>query len=67
MVKRVEITLGADGSIKTEAFEFTGKSCTEATEFLDKLFGKSAGREFKDEYYTEEEIICDPLPSGHCG
>ena len=66
--KRVEITFGKDGSVRVEAFGFVGQSCEEATAFLDKLFGKSSERDYKDSYYEEaSEKNVDGLPSGYCG
>ena len=64
--KKVQITLGKDGSVKIEAFGYKGGSCEEATEFLDKLFcdGK---REYKPSYYEDGNSIVDGLPSGYCG
>lgn len=70
MNKTVEIILGKDGSVRVEAFNFLGSSCTDATCFLDKIFPKKK-IEFKDSY-TEMELetnrtLVDGLPSGHCG
>jgi len=66
--KKVEIILGADGSIKVEAFGFKGTSCQEATEFLNDLFGSPASVNLKDDYYSTDEItVVDGLPSGYCG
>lgn len=66
--KKVEIVLGADGSVKVEAFGFKGASCEEATAFLDELFGKRDSVNYKDDYYTTDEtLIADGLPSGYCG
>jgi hypothetical protein len=66
--KRVEILLGADGSVKVEAFGFTGASCKEATEFLDDLFGSPSSVDLKDEYFsTDKTTVVDGLPSGYCG
>lgn len=68
MGKRVEIILGADGSVKVEALGFTGTSCLEATEFLDDLFGSPSSVDLKDEYYsTDKTTVVDGLPSGYCG
>jgi hypothetical protein len=69
MGKKVVITFGKDGSVRSEAFGFKGESCKEATAFLDPLFGE--GKEtLKPSYHeTEEEKnnLVDGLPSGNCG
>lgn len=69
MSKKVEITVGKDGSVRVEAFGFKGASCEEATAFLDNLFGKASKIDHKDSYYEEEvkDNLVDGLPSGHCG
>lgn len=64
--KKVEVTFGKDGSVRVEAFGFKGGSCEQATEFLDKLFGKPT-RKHKDSYYEQDEIIVNSLPNGYCG
>ena len=64
--KRVEIVLGADGSVKVEAFGFKGTSCQEATEFLNDLFGSPEKVVLKDSYH-ETDLIAEGLPEGHCG
>ena len=65
-MKKVEIIFGNDGSVIVEAFGFKSTSCEEATEFLDRIFGKSK-RKHKDSYYEEPEKIADALPNGYCG
>lgn len=66
--KKVEITLGADGSVKVDAFGFKGSSCKEATAFLDDLFGSPKSVELKDSFFETDEItVADGLPSGYCG
>ncbi len=70
MTKRVEITLGKDGSVKVEAFNFKGESCEDATAFLEKVLGKAEKTEHKDSYYeenTENNLDVNGLPSGYCG
>lgn len=64
--KKVEITLGKDGSVRIEAFGFKGGTCEEATAFLDKLWGKKK-TEYKPSYYEDPGNIVDGLPSGWCG
>ena len=54
-MKKVEIILGKDGSIKTEAFGFKGSTCEEATAFIDELFGYGE-RNHKPEYFESDEI-----------
>jgi len=66
-MSRVEIILGDDGSIKSEAFDFKGATCEAATQFLDELFGDADEVEHKTEYYLRNkntDFICD---SDWCG
>ena len=67
MAKRVEIILGKDGSVKSEAFGFKGASCMDATKFLNKCFGDPANQEQKSSFFDKEEVIAQGLPSGYCG
>jgi len=67
MAKKVIVRLGKDGSVKVEAEGFVGRSCEEATKFLDELFGQPTDRQLKSEYYQDEQTICNCLPSGYCG
>jgi hypothetical protein len=68
-MKKVEILLGKDGSVRIEAFGFKGGSCEEATAFLDKLFGSMKNTKHKTSYYEDEikDNLVDGLPSGFCG
>ena len=50
---KVEVTLSPDGSIKVEAVGYKGKSCEDATKFLEAL-GSKQGTRRKPEYYQEE-------------
>ena len=71
MTKRVEVTFGKDGSVRTEVFGVKGPGCKDLTSFLDNFFGVPADTKLKDSYneIEIEEInkIVDGLPSGHCG
>ena len=66
MNRKLEITLGKDGSIKVDAIGFQGASCKEATKFLDELFGTAENVEHKMEYYNRE-LNKDCLTNGFCG
>jgi len=63
---RVEVTLSKDGLIKTEAFDFEGESCEDATKFIDDLFGAPEEVEKKPEYYIKTTTK-DCLGNGLCG
>lgn len=68
MTKQVRITLGKDGSIKTEVRGAKGPECEKMTAFVDELFGQAETRRLKESYHEKESTtICDGLPSGWCG
>ena len=71
MGKRVELTIGKDGSVRREVFGFKGESCFKATEWLDKIYGTPEKTVKKESYNLEEEVqtdnLTDSLPSGWCG
>ena len=69
-MKRVEVILGPDGSIKTEALGFKGPSCLKATKFILDALGVEQDQDnttIKSSFYEEEEVVVQGLPSGHCG
>jgi len=66
MTRRVEITLGPDGTIDVDAIGFEGQTCEEATKFLDELFGEAENKTLKEEYHIGE-VAGTRLPSGYCG
>lgn len=65
--KQVCISIGKDGSMRVEAKGFKGKSCEEATAFLQELFGKETSKVLKPSYWEEGVIITPGLPNGLCG
>ena len=72
MGKRVEVILGADGSVKVEASGFKGGSCLEATKFIRDSLGvknDENNTKVKSSFYEEEETetVVNGLPSGWCG
>lgn len=48
----IEVILSPDGSVKVDAVGFKGKTCEEATKFLETLGEKKSTRR-KPEYYQE--------------
>ena len=64
MAKRVEVILSPDGSIKTEAFEFSGSGCMEKSKWVFDLFGEPDRTDHKEEYYQEE---MNEISNGLCG
>ena len=71
MTKRLKITFGKNGSVKSEVTGVKGPACKEISSFLDVVFGEPDNVELKDSYNeieeTETTFIVDDLPSGHCG
>ena len=63
---KIEVTLGIDGSIKAEGLDFVGKTCEEASQFLDDLFGVKS-TDHKSEYYEKDATVCDSVGNGFCG
>ena len=44
-----------DGRVEIEAQGYTGKSCEEATKFLETALGKREAQNKRPEYYLERE------------
>lgn len=67
--KKVLVTIARDGSVKVEAEGFHGKSCEEATAFIERLFPNGSGNKtYKPEYYEAvNDEVCPGLPNGYCG
>ena len=67
-MKTVEVIISKDGAVVVFAHGFKGTSCEKATDFLNDLF-KKIKVDYKESYYEVEmeNIIVNPLPSGHCG
>lgn len=49
--EHITADFGPDGSVKIEAHNFTGRSCEEATQFLEDALGVAGPRKKKAEYY----------------
>ena len=64
---KIEIILRDDGSIEAEGIDFEGEGCTEATKFLDELFGKAETVNLKSSFYMKSDQKCKIFEGGLCG
>lgn len=55
-MREIVFILNQDGTISSEALGFKGKSCKEATEWLEKLLGEITDVKYKPEYYQKEAV-----------
>lgn len=55
----MEITIGPDGEVKIEVIGVSGKTCVDATEFLEEALGEVKDREFTREYYQQGEEVTE--------
>ena len=51
----IEVTVSPDGGIQIDAEGFTGKSCVEATAFLEEALGNVGNRQRTRDYYRKEK------------
>ena len=51
-MKKIEVTIGLDGSVHMDAQGFTGKTCEEATDKLKILIGGNTESSKKPDYYA---------------
>ena len=49
-MKKIKITIGADGSTKVEALGFQGASCEDATRSLEEALGDTTEKKLKPEH-----------------
>lgn len=59
-MSKVIITIAPDGNFTIEAQGYSGTSCEEATQALERALGKTEKRDYKPEYHnsqTEETHI----------
>jgi hypothetical protein len=51
----IEVTIGADGSVKVEGFNFHGSACDKALKEVEQAIGGVvSGRKFKPEHFERE-------------
>jgi hypothetical protein len=59
--REIKIRIRPDGKVEVETFGFTGKSCAELSEYLERLFAgdqvarDDVHRELKPEYYLVDQ------------
>jgi|TARA_R110000744_G_scaffold303284_1_gene412045 hypothetical protein len=53
----ITIDFAPDGSTKIEAHNFTGRSCTEATSYLEKALGVTGKRKKKAEFHKANRTV----------
>jgi hypothetical protein len=58
------IDFAPDGSTKIEAHNFTGRSCTEATRYLEEALGVSGPRKKKAEFYKANRKVSNTQSLG---
>ena len=51
----LEITIDEKGDISYSVNGLKGKGCSEATEFLDNALGEITKREFKRDFYEQDQ------------
>ena len=68
MSKTIRVKLYPDGKRVVIAEGYKGKSCLEATKFLEKVLGAPDEQDLKASYHEEDEVIVkNGLPEGYCG
>ena len=51
--KELEIVIGPDGTVTIQVEGVAGKSCVDATRFLEEALGEVTDREYTREYYQD--------------
>ena len=59
-MKEIKLTFHKDGKTVTKEVDgFTGKTCIEATNFIDEAIGTAVKTEHKQEFYAPEPVGAD--------
>jgi hypothetical protein len=51
---KLTLTFKNDGTVRKETTGFTGGSCVERTRFIDNALAGKADRQYKPEYYHDD-------------
>jgi hypothetical protein len=55
-MKKIEIVVSPEGRTTIETRGFSGSSCQEATQFLEKALGERVGERLTNEFYQSQPI-----------
>ena len=51
MSKTIEVIVAPNGQTRVETKGFSGSTCREASEFIERALGRASGEELKAEFY----------------
>ena len=54
-MKEIIVDIGLDGEVKVETKGYKGKSCTDASKFIEEALGTVTSNKFTPEYYQKEQ------------
>lgn len=55
--EHLTVILKPDGTVSVEAHGYKGKSCEEASAFIEKALGIGGTRKKKPEYYQDSKVV----------
>jgi len=58
-MSRIIVDVKADGTVQVETKGFSGKSCLEASKFVEEALGQKISEKHTEEFYTDREIETD--------
>ncbi len=63
-MKRIEIVISPDGQTRLETKGFAGRSCQEASRFLERALGQSESDQRTSEFYRQRTDQAQHLEEG---
>ena len=63
-MKRIEIVISPDGQTRLETKGFAGRSCQEASRFLERALGRSESDQRTSEFYRQRTDQAQHLEEG---
>lgn len=58
---RIHALLKPDGTVTMEGQDFTGMQCADATAPLERALGLVADRDYKPEFYVQDETLAQEV------